>query len=174
MNLFAPRIKHGPHTPHFVPLVDDPSCDVDVAFLRDGRLVRVKQPIRFYDSFGVLWETPAGTIADGATIPELVQPLVGGPFDGEHRDGALSHDGAYATAEDLELLKAFFSDRRAAADRMFFEAMQVRGTTPWKRDAIYRAVRHWGGFAWRNDARRNTRTAGPIQPPQPWPEDSDE
>jgi len=162
------RIKHGPDEPHFVPLVDDPDCDVDVDFLRDGRLVRVKRAIVFVDSFGVRWVTPAGTIADGATIPRLTWPIIGGPFEGAHRDGALSHDGAYATATETTILRAFLSPRRAQADRMFFEAMQVRGETPWIRDAIYRAVHHWGGFAWREDARRN-ETRRLLHPEWPRP-----
>jgi hypothetical protein len=153
-----PILQHpdrGPLEPKFL-------TPVRVEFLRGagsehGRLVRVLEDIRFVDSFGEEWLTPRGNVADGATIPFWLWPIIGGPYEGEHRDGALIHDGGYACALETTFGAAIMSTRRAATDRAFFEAMTVCGTPHWKRDLIYRGVRDGGWYAWMQDAKANQK-----------------
>lgn len=146
--------ERGPREPKFL----DP---VRVEFIRSrpSRLVRILEDVRFVDSFGVTWVTRRNTIADGATIPRWLWPVIGGPYEGEHRDGALMHDGGYALATETTLGSAITSRKRYETDRMFFEAMTVCGTPHWKRDLIFRGVRDFGWYAWMDDAKHNLREA---------------
>lgn len=129
-----------------------------VQFCSDGRNVRViARDVVFYDSVGICWTAHVGRETDGASIPALLWPLIGGPYEGEHRDGAILHDEAYANAQVVErdTWLAIRSPFRAAADRMLREASITRGTSRWKAWAIWAGVRLGGWVAWREHARQN-------------------
>jgi hypothetical protein len=133
------------------------SGPIRVEFLRDGRLVRVLADASFTDSQGRVWWIREGQIADGASIPRLAWPIVGGPYEGRHRDGALFHDWAYACGghmQQSEEAGAFMLYERADADRMLLEAMLYRGLNVVSARSIYSAVRLGGWHAWNADRKR--------------------
>jgi hypothetical protein len=127
-------------------------CECEL--LPDGRNVRIEKSMTFIDVRGRKWIAPAGRVSDGASIPPLLWPFIGGPFEGKHRRAALFHDAAYAKALSDKLVEAIRSRRRAQADRMLYEAALLDGTPLWKARLIYFGVRIGGGFAWRANAKR--------------------
>lgn len=137
---------NGPFTPQFEsrPIIEE---------LEDGRFVRLYRPLRFRDSRGVLWEVPAGFECDGASIPRPLWPLIGGPLNGRHRDGALFHDWLYYKANEKDCWAAVRSEARLEADLVFYEAMEARETSYLLRQAIYRGVRVGGWKPWATNAR---------------------
>jgi hypothetical protein len=141
----------GPIEPHFE--TEEPI----VRFLRDGRNCVLMSEIRFVDSFGVTWIAEAGKRTDGASIPRPLWALIGGPYEGCHRDGALLHDDAYseAPADETGYWTADLSERRRMADRMLWEAAIVGGSPRWTAFLIHQGVRLGGAFAWRSHARSN-------------------
>lgn len=141
-------------TPHF-------DCEPPrVELLSDGRNVRVvDRDIRFIDSRGITWIAPVGTETDGASIPRFLWPIIGGPFEGTHRDGAILHDAAYSLAPacDFSFWLADRSILRAAADQMLYEAARARKCSIWKARAINHGVRLGGAFAWKGHANENKK-----------------
>lgn len=133
-------------------------------WLHDGRGMRLCDDLRFRDSTGRLWIAHSGMVTDGASIPSVLWPIIGGPFEGEHRDGAVLHDAAYgdAPAAEAGYWAATRSEARAAADLMLYEACLARGTAKWRAWAIYRGLRIGGGLAWRAHAQANARLLLPL------------
>lgn len=114
-----------------------------VTFLIGGRLVKTCRKFSFIDRHGVEWSALPGLVSDGATIPRLVWPLIGGPFEGDHRRAAILHDAAYAS-----------QDRpRWRADAMFFAAMRCDGEALADSIVMYLAVRLFGWHAWKSDKK---------------------
>lgn len=141
-----------------------------VQFLPDGRNCRLVSRIVFYDSTGKCWVAEPGKETDGASIPRSLWALIGGPYEGRHRDGALLHDDAYseAPANETSLVAADLSPARKAADRMLYEASRAKGTAWWKAWLIYHGVRLGGAFAWRGHARRNAAfVSGAVSAEEP-------
>jgi hypothetical protein len=73
--------------------------DLEVRFFSgmsgDGHpieLVLLLKPFGYTDSRGVEWDVPEGYISDGASIPEVLWALLGGPYSGRYRDAAVIHD----------------------------------------------------------------------------------
>lgn len=94
---------------------------------------------------------PPGFITDFGSVPEIFRPIIGNI--GTPQDKAyVLHDWLYAT----EYYSANFAycfmynkyDNRAECDWVFLEAMQVLGLGWFKRNAIYSAVRWFGGCVW--------------------------
>lgn len=68
---------------------------VDVRWLRErggDRRMMTLAPVRFRRANGQLIVVDADFIFDGASIPRALWSLVGSPFTGDYRDGALVHD----------------------------------------------------------------------------------
>lgn len=153
---------NGPFKPYFEgrPLIEE---------LEDGCFVRIYRPLRFHDSRGVLWEVPAGFECDGASIPRPLWPLIGGPLDGLHRDGALIHDWLYFKSRTKGFTAALRSEERLEADLVFYEAMEARGTPYLLRQAIYRGVRvgGWRPYAINGRGEGGSRFYGVIPEEEP-------
>jgi hypothetical protein len=147
-----------PIVPHFV------SEEPVVRFLGDGRNCVLMSEIRFVDGNGREWIAEIGKQTDGASIPRPLWPMIGGPYEGRHRDGALLHDDAYAEAPAAEagFWTADLSPERRAADVMLYQASVVRGTPRWRAWLIYQGVRIGGAFAWRDHARRKVAPLGDV------------
>src|SRR5512143_579245 len=81
-----------------------------------GKLM-VKRKFAFYDSHSLLWRANEGDIVDGASIPPVLKPILGGSFQTPYLGAAVLHD-VYSQ-----------SRTRSAADtnRMFREAMLTNG-----------------------------------------------
>lgn len=61
----------------------------------DGKpveLILLLKPFGYIDSKGVEWNVPEGFISDGASIPNYLWAVLGGPFSGPYRDAAVIHD----------------------------------------------------------------------------------
>jgi len=89
-----------------------------------------------------------GFITDFASIPRVfwsIMPPVGG--------GARSRYGKAAVIHDFLYYKGVFS--RKDCDKMFLEAMEVLQVSKWKRKAMYRAVRWFGGKAWKKHRKND-------------------
>ncbi len=80
---------------------------------------------------------PKGFQTDFASIPRFFWRIM--PPDGEYTKSAIIHDYLYNTRERP----------REIADKIFLEAMGVLGVPGWKKNIIFRAVRIFGGFAWK-------------------------
>ena len=86
---------------------------------------------------GRVWVVPAGFVTDWASVPRFLWPMI--PPMGRWSVPALVHDYLYRT----------HIVPRAEADAVFLELMRRHGTNCFTRNIIFRAVRLFGGVAWR-------------------------
>jgi Protein of unknown function (DUF1353) len=86
--------------------------------LIDGRRMQLVQPFGFLDENQIRWPVPSGTKVDGASIPKVLWPLIGGPFEGKYRYASVIHD--------------YYCDTRLRPWRMvhrvFYNAIRVSDT----------------------------------------------
>lgn len=103
-------------------------------FLDDGREMKLVENFAYRDPWGYLWNAPAGSIINGASIPKIAWPLVGGPFEGKYRDASVIHDVA--------------CDRRSESwertHEAFYTAMLASGVGGIKAKTMYAAVYFFG------------------------------
>ena len=111
----------------------------------DGRTMSLTRPIAYIDSNCEKWIAPVGAITDGATIPERLWSIVGGPYEGTYRNAAIIHDW-YC---DMRLRK---SER---VHHMFFEAMLASGVKPGLATIMFGAVSK-GGPEWDEQTKQNS------------------
>jgi len=108
-----------------------------VEFLPDGRRVKLIEPFAYIDYEAERWSVPSGAIVDGASIPQPLWGVVGGPFEGAYRDASVIHD--------------WYCDRRIRpwkrVHRVFYEAMLTSGVSKSRAKLMYAAV-YWGGPRW--------------------------
>lgn len=64
-----------------------------------GGKYRVERDITFIDRLDRKWEVPTGFVTDGASIPRLLWPIVGNPFDSDYVVPAVIHDRYCETRE---------------------------------------------------------------------------
>jgi hypothetical protein len=116
-----------------------------VEWLGDGRNVKLLTEIKFFDPSNTCWDVPTGAVVDGASIPRIFWPIVGGPFEGKYRDASIIHD--------------WYCDRRTrtwqATHRVFYDAMIASGVADSKAKVMYFAVR-WRGPRWEERVTINT------------------
>jgi hypothetical protein len=104
---------------------------------RDGRTMTVMSDLAYTDPHGEVWDAPAGSIVDGASLPRYLWSIMGGPFEGQYRNASVLHDVAY--------------DRHNRpswdCDRMFYNAMRCSGVNAVEAKTMYYALykfgRHW-------------------------------
>lgn len=88
----------------------------------------------FLDSKGVGWQTNAGAKTDGASIPPLLRPLVGSPWEEDYIRAAVIHD--------------WYCVRRVQTwqdtHRVFYDAMLASGMKPAKAKLMFYAVYAFG------------------------------
>ena len=95
---------------------------VDTDYIVDGRKVTI----------------PRGFEFDGASIPPLLWPVIGSPFDPRFVRAALIHDWLYSS---------HLIDRKTA-DKAFKAVLLEDGVSDWRASAMYSAVRAGGLYAW--------------------------
>lgn len=110
-----------------------------VELLDDGRRVRVCDAFAYTRASGGRVTVPAGFECDGASIPRVLWPLSGGPFEGRHRSAALIHDYLYACGRDGKP-----ECSRKEADQTFYEAQRACGCSAVSARTKYLAVRAFG------------------------------
>lgn len=128
----------------FMPFSDDPAAGVfsaapKIEFIDTpavpNRNVRVLEDFTFTQaSDGSVWDAPAGSIVDGASIPQVLWSFVGSPFTGDYFYASIVHDVA--------------CDARTRPWRtvhyMFYQACLAGGTTRLRAKLMYLAVRNFG------------------------------
>ncbi len=105
-----------------------------------SRRWRVARSFKYYVGYEKSKEVisiPAGFETDFASVPRLFWSII--PPDGRHTQAAVLHDYLYH--------KHIYS--RKKSDKIFLEAMKVLRVSWWRRHVMYRAVRMFGGKAWR-------------------------
>lgn len=105
-----------------------------VAMGDDGRSMTLLEPFAFIDTDNRRWEAPSGTVTDGASIPQFLWTVVGGPFEGKFRWAAIIHD------RYCEIRTRPTEDTHKA----FYDAMLVAGVDIRRAWLMYRAVTSFG------------------------------
>ena len=100
----------------------------------DGRTMTVMSELSYTDPHGVIWDAPAGSVTDGASIPRYLWSLIGGPFEGQYRNASVLHDVAY------EKHNRPWQD----CDRMFYYAMRCSGVNAAQAKTMYYALYKFG------------------------------
>jgi hypothetical protein len=96
---------------------------------------------------------PAGFETDFASVPELFWSIA--PPIGLYTEAAIVHDYLYRTPlrtvlrTDVDGKTSRITITRKEADLIFLNMMEAAGVSWWKRRAMYRAVRMFGGSSWR-------------------------
>lgn len=114
--------------------------------LSDGRLMQIIEPFGFLDSEQKRWQVPVGTKVDGASIPQPLWSIIGGPFEGKYREASVVHD--------------YYCDIRTepwrAVHRVFYYAMRASGVSERRAKLMYAAV-YFAGPRWSDTAVDNAR-----------------
>ncbi len=100
----------------------------------DGRTMTVMSELSYTDPQGTIWDAPAGSVTDGASIPRYLWSVMGGPFEGKYRNASVLHDVAY------EKHNRPWSD----CDRMFYNAMRCSGVSAVEAKTMYYALYKFG------------------------------
>lgn len=88
----------------------------------------------YRDPDAIRWLAPKGTRVDGASIPQVLWSVLGGPFDGDYLHASIIHDHFCDTRERT-------SD---ATHRAFYNGMRAKGVARWKAEAMYWGVSAFG------------------------------
>ena len=103
----------------------------------DGRTMTLLSELHYTDPQGIVWNAPAGSVVDGASIPRSLWSIMGGPFEGKYRNASVLHDVAYGQHNRP------WQD----CDRMFYNAMRCSGVSAVEAKtmfyALYRFGHHW-------------------------------
>ena len=94
---------------------------------RDMKLI---EDFWYDDPAGRRWQAPAGSIINGASIPQLFWTTAGSPYTDDYRRASIIHDVACADP----------SVDRDEADLMFLEACQAGGCSTSQARAFYAGV----------------------------------
>ena len=105
-----------------------------------GRTKILKDDLYFVDPKGLVWKADKGDVTDGASIPSLLQPIVGNAFENDFLPAAVIHDH-YTT-------KAHYVRTWEDTDMMFYQGLVLKGVPAVKAKTMYYAVYafgpHWG------------------------------
>ncbi|WAC49810.1 DUF1353 domain-containing protein [Asticcacaulis sp. SL142] len=103
-------------------------------WLSDGRHMQLKSPYAFVDDAGLEWPVPAETIVDGASIPNFLWSVTGGPFEGQYRNASIIHD--------------YYCDEKTrtwqATHEMFYGGMRCSGVGMMRAKTMFYAVYRFG------------------------------
>jgi hypothetical protein len=100
----------------------------------NGRYFELMAPFGYVDPAGARWQAEKGLVTDGASIPQVLWSIVGGPYEGRYRRAAIIHD--------------FYCDRKYRSwervHRVFYDAMLTGEVGPLKAGLMYYAVWRFG------------------------------
>jgi hypothetical protein len=122
------------------------------------RKIELTSDFAFIDSRGVRWEANAGSVIDGASIPEILwSSVVGTPYIGDYRRASVVHDVACQEKKRPH----------EEVHYMFYEAMLCDGVTDERAALMYTAVRlfgpKWPAVAAKKRSRAALRRFKPLQ-----------
>jgi hypothetical protein len=100
----------------------------------DGRNMTLKEPFTYIDAQGRKWLAPAGSVVNGASIPQAFWTVIGGPFEGKYRAASVVHDVG------CDKMLGSWED----VHRMFYEACRCGGVEDSQAKIMYYAVYHFG------------------------------
>ena len=123
--------------------------EVVAKFMRDGRNMQVEQTFAYIDPAGRRWEVPAGTITDGASVPQGFWVCCP-PFSGKYRSAAVVHD-YYCQTKSRSWKETHLT---------FYNAMRASGVTESQAKAMYGAVYSFGP-RW-GTGLRGVKTGAPV------------
>jgi hypothetical protein len=107
---------------------------VVVEWLPDGRNMKLMESFAYVDPHGQRWNAPAGSVVNGASIPQFAWSIIGGPFEGKYRDASVIHDVACRSKDRP------WQDVHEA----FYTAMLASGVEALRAKVMYAAVYHFG------------------------------
>jgi hypothetical protein len=90
----------------------------------------------YVDGNAMVWKAGAGDVTDGASIPDLFQPVIGGPWEKSYLPAAVMHDHY---TKDLHKVRTWQSTAH-----MFFSAMVVNNVEIVRAKLMYYAVYVFG------------------------------
>ncbi|MDO4365170.1 MAG: DUF1353 domain-containing protein [bacterium] len=125
-----------------------------LAFEPGGALARLARDYRVA-AWPVAVAVRTGFRYDGASVPEPLRPLVGGPWEPLRLPAATVHDWLYAS----------HAVPKWVADLVFLRLLAANGMPPWRALADWWAVARFGAAAWRShgpEENRRARTLGEI------------
>lgn len=104
--------------------------NVQAEWMPDGRRMRLLRDFSYVDPHGIRWDAPADSIVDGASIPQSLWSIIGGPFEGVYRNASVIHD----IACDLKVRP--WTD----VHWVFHEAMLASGVDPVMANIMFTGV----------------------------------
>ncbi len=121
-----------------------------------GHNVRLLHDFVYTDPKGREWEVEAPHDSDGASIPKLFWPSLGGPLTGPHREAAIVHD--YYCRKFRTFWPEEYKRDWKEVHRAFYYAMRARGVSEKSAKLMFAAVFHFGP-RWEWDGK-NVRKIG--------------
>jgi hypothetical protein len=123
------------------------SAAVRTAWHNNHRDMILIDAVTYTDPSGIVWQVPAGSFLNGATIPRSLWTLIGSPYTGAYRRASVIHDYFVGEGTNPEVPAA----ERKNAEKMFYHACRYDGCN--KRDAavLYLGVRTGSWFATRGE-----------------------
>ncbi len=112
----------------------------------DGRLMKLDQAFGYVDPANTSWNVPADAVVDGASIPRVLWPIVGGPWEGQYRAASVIHDW-FCAVRVMPWRQTH---------RMFYDAMLTSHVEPRVAKLMFLAVRY-AGPSWDDLTLRNSR-----------------
>jgi len=100
----------------------------------NDRRMCLMEDLRYTDPSGKVWDAPAGSIIDGASIPKFLWRILGSPFVGRYRRSSVIHD---VQCEEKE-----YSSKEV--HRMFYDGMLTDSVPRWKARLMYWGVKLGG------------------------------
>jgi len=141
---------------------------VKAEWLDDGRNMCLLETLTFIDSAGKLWEAPAGSVINGASVPGIFWQIIGSPYTGKYRRAAVIHD-VYCGCR---------TEPHRAVHKVFNEMMEFDGVDDLRRIRMFKAVWYFGP-KWSPALRRtqdhpemlpmNLEVITKILDAKPWP-----
>jgi hypothetical protein len=107
---------------------------VVASFNEDSTTMTLTQDFAYVDPRLKRWVASKGLVTDGASIPRAFWTIIGNPFQGPYRNGAVIHDAA------CEEMKEDWQD----VHLMFYEACRCGGVGESKAKLMYWAVYQFG------------------------------
>ena len=113
---------------------------IDNASDATGKTKILADDLFFVDPDKFVWKAGKDDVTDGASIPSLFQPIIGGSFESDFLPAAVIHDHYTNRAHRVRTWRD--------TARVFYQAMLVKGVNVIKAKTMYFAVYtfgpHWG------------------------------
>ena len=100
----------------------------------NGRDMRLEQSFKFIDPKGKSWPVPKGAVVDGASIPQFLWSVIGGPFSGKYRNASVIHD--YYCVKQVRTVRE--------THEVFYAAAVASGVGKGMAWVLYQAVNQFG------------------------------